>query len=600
MSPVHTSANKDKGRRLARTLAARPGTTSWSEDCRQGRARTRASSPAVTEPKFRLVSNDREFRNNCPSGKRTNDLDEVIAAVAVPPGKFDELAHPDYELARGGTTGNRYPAASFEFEQALVAKDVQGAEDGVLVYTEHGGNVFGEWKPFTRTRLALSDRTPDLCCNLVVKEGRLGPVNVDTQHGPSHSSTMTVGLDARRANLAVADPEVPDTEALFKEAHRRRRNRRLFWGAVGTVVVGLVFLVATLYGSTRSGSGARSVQQPGLPKTASVAVPGEVVGWTSSAKVVVISTATGRTIRTLASGVSGLTPGDPVISIGSHGTVFFDGTSVRSGPPVDEIFRVPVSGGPVSEVAEGSDPAVSPNGRMLAFIGSKADGEPPYLWNSPSPGSTIGIDIASISPTGRIEKINVLAPGPAQNGQGASELSWSPDAGQLSFDLLNGTTNATTAWTIAVGGRGAGSLDSARQIPMNRPGLSWNGYWAGKQDGQAIGIGVLRSATEQKVVTIDPVSGEVVSDLFAIPTDVVVCTPTISSAPGQCWPDFTDPVIGDSNGNAVLLAGAIPSGETGRGVPAGDQDLWIWKEGKSTPVALAHGVLVAAWASTGQ
>ena len=111
---------------------------------------------------------------------------------------------------------------------------------------------------------------------------------------------------------------------------------------------------------------------------------------------------------------------------------------------------MPITGGQVRDIAAGSDPQISPNGRFLAFISpdpSGQAGEAPYLV------PPVGIDIATLSPEGAIASVRTLSPDPAQLNQGASDLSWSSDSSQLSFDLLNPTTNVTTSWTISTSAR---------------------------------------------------------------------------------------------------------------------------------------------------
>src|SRR5882757_4109659 len=99
------------------------------------------------------------------------------------------------------------------------------------------------------------------------------------------------------------------------------------------------------------------------PPGPAAAMPSRVVVWTAGFKIEVLSSRTGRLIRTLAANVS-LYRGIPTLAVSATGVVYFD--DVRG---ADEwVLAVPLAGGPVTAVAEGRDPAISPNGRLLAYV----------------------------------------------------------------------------------------------------------------------------------------------------------------------------------------------------------------------------------------
>lgn len=384
----------------------------------------------------------------------------------------------------------------------------------------------------------------------------------------------------------IRDLPVPETDFLFKEARRRRRRRRLGWTLVILAVIAAT--VAALSQLVPKGGAPR----PPNAKTGSVlpvGSPKEIVGWTSTARVVVVSTATGHVERTLASNVSILAPGLPSVSVSPDGTVFFESAETASYnndvDTGDQILSVPITGGAVRDIASGSDPQVSPNGRLLAFISPDPPGQPgeaPYLV------PPVGIDIATISDDGALSNVRTLNPGPLQLNQAASDLSWSSDSEHLSFDLLQPSTNVTTSWTIPVS-RGITSLASARQIQLHQSGLTWNGYWGVGRDGAPVGLGILATGTgRQEVVTINPSTGRVANRLFS--TSAEICT----DGPAGCSSDFSNSVVGDTAGTSVLVAGAIPL-VVGTPTPSGDSLLYRWSVGNRAPVSLAHRILVATW-----
>ncbi len=90
-------------------------------------------------------------------------------------------------------------------------------------------------------------------------------------------------------------------------------------------------------------------------------LPDTLVGVTSSDALVVASTRTGHVIRMLASDVTLQAPGLPDVSVTPDGTVFFDSAGLSSFDTGawgggDQIFAVPITGGPVTHVAAGFDP----------------------------------------------------------------------------------------------------------------------------------------------------------------------------------------------------------------------------------------------------
>ncbi len=388
------------------------------------------------------------------------------------------------------------------------------------------------------------------------------------------------------------DPHQPDpneSELLFREARRRRRRRRMGWSVAAVVLV----LAGVVSVSKLIGRPAPAERTP-ISSSRSVGAgrtPNTVVGWTSDSRVVVLSTATGKIQRTLASNVSILAPGLPSVSASPEGTVFFESAeaatyndNVDSG---DQILAVPIKGGPIRDVTSGSDPQVSPNGQFLAFISpdpAGTAGEAPYLV------SPLGIDIAALSPQGTIVSVRTLAPGPTQLNQGASDLTWSGNSQDLSFNLLNPSTNVTTSWAVSVG---AASLAAARRIDLHR-GLTWNGYWGRTSD---LGLGVQISVSGiQQVVTINPLTGQIVARLFDMPAEV--CTASSVAFRQGCSSDFSNDVVGDAGGTGVLVAGAVPLVD-GSPTTSGQVFLYRWSSASPSPVRLTQRVLVATWGPPG-
>jgi hypothetical protein len=374
---------------------------------------------------------------------------------------------------------------------------------------------------------------------------------------------------------------------------RRRR--------IGSAALVLVLLAAAaIVGVNRLQS------TPPLPSTANAdrpqsapaaPTPKDAVAWLSDDRIVVLSPRTGKIVRTLASGVMLEEPGLPNLSVAPDGTVFFDNaaaTSLDTGSSAegDQIYQFPITGGPVTRVASGYDPQVSPDGRTLAFIAPEAGGEAPYL------DSSGGIDIGRIT-SGGLAGLRTISPAADQLNRGVAELSWSPDSHDLSFDLLNGSTDGTTFWTLAFG-PGVTSLGGARQVPLRNQDLTWSGYWGHAVDGRTVGLGVLTNPDgAQQVVTLDPSTGRVLSTLFRVPGSICVALSAASPpmvapvSPRPCASSFDNSLSSDVSGSDVLVAGSthVIRSTGGQSTPY----LYRWRIGGRSLVKLLPTALLATW-----
>jgi len=180
---------------------------------------------------------------------------------------------------------------------------------------------------------------------------------------------MTV-LDERPTDFdgqPLVDSSEASAQALFEEA-RRLRRRRYRRGGILVTIIGMIAatIVVTLGHTGGSRATPPRVQSEPPTPTRTATIPQEVVVWRSF-RIEVVSSTTGRLIRTLApdAGLNRFTP-QPAVSPG--GTVYFDEADNVSGIPGEQILSVPLSGGHVTVVANGHDPAVSPDGHFLAYL----------------------------------------------------------------------------------------------------------------------------------------------------------------------------------------------------------------------------------------
>jgi hypothetical protein len=122
-----------------------------------------------------------------------DEVDEFVGFVALGAGVVEEVFGFFDEGALFRGAGDRDAAAAAEFEQAFVAELAEGAEDGVGVDAEDGGEVFGGWESFAGFGFAVGDGAADLGCDLCVQVEGVVVVELDISHGAMHYSSILMG-----------------------------------------------------------------------------------------------------------------------------------------------------------------------------------------------------------------------------------------------------------------------------------------------------------------------------------------------------------------------------------------------------------------------
>ena len=251
-----------------------------------------------------------------------------------------------------------------------------------------------------------------------------------------------------------------DPQLLFREARQRRRRRRwLIAGIVGVVLVLVVVVSSVMLIGRAPGRGA--------PTQGTSRVPAPVAGARSFPKQMVvvdlpnlqvISSATGHILRNLTAEV-GSFDGTTQPTVSPAGTVYFDHAGRAGSQPSEQIWSVPVSGGPSTYVADGHTPVVSPNGNFLAYLTWTA------LTNAPA--SVVVMNIATRTTTTWTYSTNVPE---------LSDLSWAPNSQALVFTTSTPTRSSWIygAWSVQLSSANR-SLDAAQPIRL-LPNAFWVGY----------------------------------------------------------------------------------------------------------------------------
>jgi hypothetical protein len=288
-------------------------------------------------------------------------------------------------------------------------------------------------------------------------------------------------------------------------------------------------------------------------------MPSRIVVWTDYFKIEVLASRTGRLIRTLATDVA-VTRGLPTLAVSPAGIVYFD--DARG--PRDFVLSVPLTGGPVTTIAEGRDPVLSRDGRLLAY------------W-------TYTDRRALKQPVAVV--VRDLAAGTQRTWAFSSYLreitnmSWSPGGRFLSFAgtkaVKNDTVTVRTAQVLDT--RSTGTLDDARPLPLGQ-WVAWAGYLTPDTGvGVIIGSdGTIRSS--QGLVEVAVSNGRILRHLTSLPPHGLAVSNAL---------DGTENAIAvDRSGRYLLIAG------TGNG----SGEIFRWTFGMRRPFAVTSGAGPAAWA----
>jgi hypothetical protein len=395
------------------------------------------------------------------------------------------------------------------------------------------------------------------------------------------SRTM-IHVEADRAErMAVRDSGAGSAEALFREAHLRRRRRR---SAVGAALVGLlaVALIAVLLLVGKQPTVSIGTPPPSQSEVAAGPVmPSQMVVWGrsgSSMSIQVVSARSGHVVRTLASDL-GLFNGTPQPTVAPDGTVYYDDAVAGS---QERILRVPITGGSPTFVADGHDPAVSPDGRSLAYL----------IWTQITGGPEGIVVVNRLTAATSTWQYSTDAPD-------INAISWSPDSRFLvvSAETLVGTGPRAT-WRLSIGrlslsspNRSLDQLPSV-QLPRCPPPTHWAGAgatrdmaWAGFLNShEAIGtcqhVGLTSEGNWTRPVVVNLATSQVVRRLPVIPGLIGV---------GPSGGFHTD-----ASGHNLVFIGY------GRGAGG----LYRWTVGPRTngrqsgPVFVKNGVGSATWVPT--
>jgi hypothetical protein len=199
----------------------------------------------------------------CSLADVVDDSDEFVGAVSLLARELDELACAHGDRALGWASGDGDAAAAAEVEKSFVAEHAEGAEDGVSVHAEHGGQILRGREPLARLCLAVCDCAADFRGDLFVEVGLGATVELAVQHDATYTSFIvaTETTTALKLPLGLASARA-GVVPLIKEARRRQRKRRLVLAVV--VLAGATAGLA-LYATIGRGGGSAPAPRAGAP-----------------------------------------------------------------------------------------------------------------------------------------------------------------------------------------------------------------------------------------------------------------------------------------------------------------------------------------------
>lgn len=293
-------------------------------------------------------------------------------------------------------------------------------------------------------------------------------------------------------------------ELLFREARQRRKRRWLVSGIVAAVIIVAVSSIVLLGTTAGQGTSTQGIANAPTPVAGVGALPKQMVIVNLGGKqqtLEVISSSSGHTVRKLTSAV-GSFDGTIQATVTRSGIVYFDHAGALGDEPSQQIWRVPLTGGPPAFVAYGHTPEVSPNGKFLAYLTWTA------LTNAPA--SIVVMNIATGATTTWSYSTHVPE---------ISELTWAPDSQTLVFTTT--VTTGRTAWTY--GARSVPLASPNRSLDDARPiRLLAHAFWVGYLNSmQAMEVVVHRDFLDQRdwvqPVVVNVATGRMAKRLPALP-----------------------------------------------------------------------------------
>gem|GEM_PF-1691058 len=322
------------------------------------------------------------------------------------------------------------------------------------------------------------------------------------------------------------------------------------------LLVATAGVVVAVHGGSRHSAASR-VPSADRQQTETAHWPPEIVVVTGLSRIEVLSSRTLRVIRTLATN-SGLFSGSQTLAPSSSGLLFFDSSTKG---PSEKVFSVPLKGGAVRTIAYGRTPAISPDGKLLAYVAETRI--------VPRPTGIVVRNLATGSQrTWLLANPDIYIPA----------MTWSPDDRHLS--VTTSVAVSPTTWVLDTRAPGR-TFRAARRMPLP-PGVSWAGYLSARR-----GVGVVSASGRTSLVEVDVRTGKVIRPLTSL-RQGLFSDSSVSGPEGTVQPDST--------GRYFLIVGSGPLRQIPGETPGTFGEVFLWTFGMRHPVPILNGDVLAIWA----
>jgi hypothetical protein len=226
---------------------------------------------------------------------------------------------------------------------------------------------------------------------------------------------------------------------------------------------------STQGGGSPSPAGSSGSASSGTPSPKKAQQPPGLVAVTKAGALVVLGSRHGQVLRTL---VGGGVRGDEISVSPDHSTVYF---SVQHGC-LGQIESVPVAGGSPTVIADGTEPAISPDGTRLAYATAPLQTGPciPDASELTKPYTLV---IRTLS-TGT-QAVYPQLPASQDTGLPApiSHLSWSPDGSSLAVSIASVQDNEGWNLILLDPATARDYLTGSGDVPVPVTGTPQGSYW---------------------------------------------------------------------------------------------------------------------------
>src|SRR5207248_10616061 len=152
-----TRPTKDRAYTTPPATASRPSSTVPSRLCRSQRARRNSGTSGDIPARWAMRASplSAATKELGVLRNRPDDLNQLLAPVALLAGEFKELLSTGNNGAPFSRAGDGDPTTAAELEQPLVTQEANSTKDGVPIHSKHGCEIPRRRQALARQRLKI-------------------------------------------------------------------------------------------------------------------------------------------------------------------------------------------------------------------------------------------------------------------------------------------------------------------------------------------------------------------------------------------------------------------------------------------------------------